>query len=365
MSQEKKTVPDSENRITEKKIADKKTSQKRNRVTIRQVAERAGVTIGTVSHVINGTATISQETSERVREAITELHYVPNLTARSLRSKKSKVVGLLIPNLNNSFFSRISSTFIDLAFENGYIVQILGYEYSLEKELQAIGNLASDSVDIVVILNGFGDEKGIKQLLDARKKVILADRTSDIPGVNCVCFDNRSGVTAAVKLLKTNGYQRIGFLSEPLALTNVQERFAAYQAALEEFGYTFSQEDVFICESFRLNAMTNGYNYVKEILQSYKKSELPDAFIATSDLLAIGAIRAFRECGYSVPGDVGMVSFDNLDIASFVDPGLTTIEQNQTLMGKELFRMVKAISENEAVSDKVVLPQNLIIRGSC
>lgn len=344
---------------------DGKITQKRNRITIRHVAERAGVTIGTVSHVINGTATISPETSERVRAAIDELHYVPNLTARSLRSRKSKVVGFLIPNLNNTFYSRISSTFIDLAFENGYIVQILGYEYSLEKELQAINSLASDSVDIVIILNGYGDEKGIRQLLDARKQVILADRTSEIPGVNCVCFDNKMGVAEAVKLLKSRGYQRIGFLSEPLALTNVQERFTAFKQALSENGYAFQEEQVFICESFQLNAMVNGYHYVKDILQTGAMKELPDAFIATSDLLAIGAIKAFRECGYSVPGDVGIVSYDNLDIASFVDPGLTTIEQNQTMMGKELFRMVKAISEKETLQEQVILPQKLIIRESC
>jgi len=338
---------------------------KKNRITIRQVAERAGVTIGTVSHVINGTAPISPETTARVREAIEELNYVPNITAKSLRSKSSKLVGFLIPNLNNSFYSRISSTFIDLAFENGFIVQILGYEYSLEKELQAINSLASNCVDIVIILNGCGDEEGIKRLLDARKSVILADRVSDVKGVNCVYFDNQKAIFEAIGLLKKKGYRRIGFLSEPLALTNVQERFEAYRTAVEAWGYAFREEDVFICENFQLDAMVNGYRYVKDILQKPEGRQLPDAFIATSDLLAIGAIKAFRECGLKVPGDVGIISYDNLDIASFVDPGLTTIEQNQVLMGTELFRLVKAINEKEAVQEHIVLPQKLIVRESC
>lgn len=346
-------------------INNKKESTKRNRITIRQVAERAGVTIGTVSHVINGTASISPETTARVKEAIEELNYVPNITAKSLRSKKSKQVGLLIPNLNNGFYSRIASTFIDLAFENGFTVQILGYEYSLEKELQAISSLANNSVDIVIILNGYGDEAGIRSLLEAGKKVILADRISDINGVHCVCFDNRDAILEAVKLLKSSGYQRIGFLSEPLALTNVQERFEAYRDAILAHGYKFSQEDVFICQNFQLDAMVNGYRYVKDILQVSKKAELPDAFIATSDMLAIGAIRAFRECGVQLPGDVGLISYDNLDIASFVDPGLTTIEQSQVLLGTELFRLVKAISEGEQVQKTRILPQKLIVRGSC
>lgn len=342
----------------------KKTNRK-NRITIMQVAERAQVTIGTVSHVINGTAPISAETQARVREAIRELNYVPNTTAQTLRSKKSKLVGFLIPNLNNSFYSRISSAFIDLAFENGFIVQILGYEYSPEKEMQAINSLVSNSVDIVVILNGCGDEDGIRRLLDARKKVILADRISEIPGVKCICFDNSRTIFDAIALLRKKGYRKVGFLSEPLDLTNVRDRFEAYREALAVSGYEFSEENVFICEGFQLNALQNGYRYVKEILDSRSIGELPDAFIATSDLLAIGAIKAFRECGFSVPGDVGLISYDNLDISSFVAPPLTTIEQNQKMLGEQLFETVRALSENKEVEDKIVLPQKLIVRESC
>lgn len=330
-----------------------------------QVAERAQVTIGTVSHVINGTATISAETQARVREAIRELNYVPNTTAQTLRSKKSKLVGFLIPNLNNSFYSRISSAFIDLAFENGFIVQILGYEYSPEKEMQAINSLVSNSVDIVVILNGCGDEDGIRRLLDARKKVILADRISEIPGVKCIFFDNSRTIFDAIALLRKKGYRKVGFLSEPLALTNVRDRYDAYREALSVSGYEFSEENVFICEGFQLNALQNGYRYVKEILETCRTEDLPDAFIATSDLLAVGAIKAFREYGFSVPGDVGIISYDNLDISSFVEPPLTTIEQNQKMMGEQLFETVKALSENREVEDRIVLPQKLIVRESC
>ncbi len=341
------------------------SENKSKRVTIKQVAEEAGVTIGTVSHVINGTAPISAETTARVREAIELLQYVPNMTAKSLRSKRSKVVGILVPNLNNNFYSKILSTFINLAFENGYIVQIFGYEYSVEKELQAINSLASNSVDIVIIMNGHDDEEGIQHLLDVRKKVILADRYSDIKGVKCLFYDNQKGVFEAVGLLREKGYQNIGLLSEPGALTNVHERFVAYKDALQAFGLPYREEHVHICDGFRLDALVNGYQYVKNMLEHKGEKEIPDAFLATSDLLAIGAIKAFDQLGYKIPGDVGIISFDNLDIASFVKPGLTTIEQNQTVMGKELFRVVKAVSEEEAIEDKIVLSQKLIIRESC
>ncbi len=339
--------------------------KKNNRVTITQVAERACVTIGTVSHVINGTASISAEVTARVQKAIRDLNYIPNMTAKSLRSKKSKQVGFLVPNLNNSFYPRILSTFINLAFDNEYIVQIFGYEYSLEKELQAINILSGNSVDIVIILNGFGDEAGIQQLLDMHKKVILADRFSDIKGANCIYFDNSQVMLEAISLLKSKGYRKIGFISEPLLFTNVRERFAAFQEALPAYGYTFTEENVFICDGFRLDALENGYRYMKNVLDERDKTNLPDAFVATSDLLAIGIMRALRERGYQVPEDIGIISFDNIEISSYVNPRLTTIEQNQTEMGTELFHLVQDINDNKKVDDKIILPQRLVVRDSC
>ena len=135
------------------------------RVTITQVAERAGVTIGTVSHVINGTASISKETTKRVYDAIKELNYTPNVLAKSLRSKKNYTIGLMIPNLNNSFHSKIASVFVDRAYELGYSVQIHGYEYSLDRERRELARLEGNNIGVVIIFNGHGDEKEIKSFI--------------------------------------------------------------------------------------------------------------------------------------------------------------------------------------------------------
>jgi len=342
-----------------------KKREKSKRVTITQVAEAAGVTIATVSHVINGTAPISAETIARVNEVIEELHYVPNMTAKSLRSKRSKSIGVLIPDLNNNFYYRILSVFSGLAFEHGFIVQIFGYEDSVEKELQAIYNLASNSVDTVVILNGHGDEKGIRHLLDLHKNVILADRNSDIPGVKCLYFDNSKAIFDGIKLLKDKGYRNIGFLAENPEFGNVKERLAAYKEALQANELTYKEENVFMYSQPSVGAMLNGYHAVKNIVGKRTREEMPDGLIAMSDLLAIGAMKAFDELGYGIPDDIGIISYDNLNISSFVRPGLTTIEQSQTAMGEALFRVVKAVYEGDAVEEKVVLPQTLIVRESC
>lgn len=342
-----------------------KKREKSKRVTITQVAEAAGVTIATVSHVINGTAPISVETTARVNEVIERLHYVPNMTAKSLRSKRSKSIGVLIPDLNNNFYYRILSVFSSLAFEHGFIVQIFGYEDSAEKELEAIYNMASSSLDTVIILNGREDEKGIRHLLDLRKNVILADRNSDIPGVTCLYYDNSKAIFNGVKLLKEKGCANIGFLAENPEFSNIKERLSAYKKALQLYNLSYEEAMIYSYSKPFAGAMLNGYHAVLENMVSVSKENMPDGLIVMSDLLAIGAMKALDELGYRIPDDIKIISYDNLNISSFVRPALTTIEQSQTVMGEELFRVVQAAYEGRPVESKIVIPQTLIVRESC
>lgn len=339
--------------------------RKRKRVTISQVAEKAGVTIGTVSHVINGTAPISKETTERVHFAIKELDYTPNVMAKSLRSKKNYTIGLMIPNLNNSFHSKVASVFLDKAYEEGFGVQIHGYEYSLEREHRELSRLEGNNIGTVIIFNGYGDEKEIESFLKKGITVILADRSTMIKGVPYIEYDNKKVMLDIISMLKQKGYQRIGFISEPLYLTNLQDRYQGYKNGLEANGYHFNESYVYVREELCLNNLKTGYQYMKELLTTYKKENLPDAWIASSDLLAIGIMRAMKECGFSVPGDFGVVGFDNTEISGYVNPRLTTVSQSQQLLGEELMKMVKKISDGEKQVENVCLAQSLVIRESC
>lgn len=343
-------------------MKNEKTGKK---VTITQVAERAGVTIGTVSHVINGTASISKETTKRVYDAINELNYIPNVLAKSLRSKKNYTIGLMIPNLNNSFHSKIASVFVDRAYELGYSVQIHGYEYSLERERRELARLEGNNIGVVIIFNGHGDEKEIKAFIKKGIPVILADRSTDIPEVPYIEYDNKKIMLDIVQMLKEKGYQRIGFFSEPIHLTNLKDRYQGYQEALIKHGYSFCKENVFIKEDLCLDNLKNGYLYMKEILKTYRKEELPDVWIASSDLLAIGIMRAIEEMGYKVPRDFGVVGFDNIEISGYVNPRLTTVSQNQVLLGEKLMEMVNKINNGDRNVENISLDQTLIVRESC
>lgn len=337
----------------------------KKRATVKDVAERAGVTIGTVSHVINGTAPISEQTVDRVRQAIKELDYVPNSAARSIRKKEKNLVGMLIPKITNSFYSLIASTFIDEADRENITVSLVGYEYSLEKEKRGLYSLMQNNVDTIVIAGGSaGDEEYIRTLLDRGLHVILADRRSTFPHVSSVEYDNRKVLSQAVGYLKEKQYGTIGFLGESLVLNNLHERLGGYREALREHGYTYGDRYVFISDAFCQDHVQNGYLFTREILSSHGREELPDAFIITSDLIAIGAMKAMREAGYQVPGDFGVIGFDDLEISPYMQPALTTVKQDRVLLGKELWRLVKAGRAGEP-AEHVRLSQELIIRDSC
>lgn len=340
----------------------KKDSKKRT--TIKDVAARAGVTIGTVSHVINETATISDQTAERVREAIKELDYVPNNAARNMRVKDKKVIGLLIPKLSNNFYSGIISSFMERANRDNYIVLIVSYEYSLQKEKEAINTLIKNNVGVVIVFNGCGDEKYIRSMIDKDVGIIFADRRTDMEDVSYVQFENKKVMSDAVGYLKEKGYKKIGYISEPLSIINIKDRYDGYVEALSEHGFEFTEENVYISESFVKGHMKNGYLYTKQLLEKKERVDLPDAFIASSDSLAIGVIKAIREKGYKIPGDFGVVGCDNIDFGIYMEPSLTTIDQDRNKMEEGMWELIEN-HESGMKPKHITLDQKLIIRESC
>lgn len=331
---------------------------------MKDVAEKAGVTIGTVSNVINHTAGVSEKTGEKVRDAIKALDYVPNSIARNMRLKKNHLVGLLIPNLTNNFHSRMASSFVDCADREGYTVLILGYEYSLEREKKALKTLYENNVGTVVIANGSKDEKAIQKYLNQGIRFVLADRRTELRGVSYVQFDNVKIMHQIIGMLHKKGYRRIGFVSEPLTLTNLQDRYTGYSEAMAHYGYELKEEDVFISERLCLNNIENGYLYMDALLQEKEKVKLPEVFIISSDLQAIGAEKAILDHGYRIPEDFGVVGCDNLKISQYVSPRLTTINQDRVLLGEQLWKLVKGKNENLDM-ENITLQQSLVVRESC
>lgn len=345
-------------------MAEKKVKVKKP--TMVDVAAKAGVTIGTVSHVINKTAPISDETTERVLAAIKELGYKPNSIARALRTKKSYVIGFLLPDVTNDFYSPVLSSFIDSAHQDGYTVLVVSYQYSSKREEIEMERLADKNVDGILLFNGCDDLTLLRRMRAEDMPIVIADRRVDEIDLPTVEFDNVETVSKVIGMMCKRGYRRIGFLSESTRLRNLNDRYEGYKKGLMENGLSVNPEFIYISEHMEMNNLEKGYSYIKRILENTEKENLPDSIFATTDLLAIGAVRAFKEAGFRIPEEIGVVGFDNISFTDFIEPKLTTVEQDKKLMGRIAWDIMKntLAGENEKIQH-VILPQKIIIRESC
>ena len=337
----------------------------KKRATITQVAKRAGVSVGTVSNYLNGTASVSRDRTMRIQQAIDELDYIPDTLASSLRRKDSTALHVLTPHLDSAFYTNTISTLMHCAYEAGYTVHISGYEYSAEREKQQLRALESSKPGTsVIIFNGFDDLAEIKRLARKQIHVILADRR-EIPGyTSSVVFDNRRAPFEIVCLLKNRNYKRIGLFTEPTKLQNIRERVEGFLEAMKYFGYPDPEKNIYSRPDLSLDKLKNSYLYMMEILESSKREELPDAWLATSDYLAFGMMRAINEKGYSIPEDFAIVGYDNIEISGYVNPRLTTVEQDQKLFGRTLWSVITEYNKTGKYQS-IELPQKIKMRGSC
>ena len=333
--------------------------------TISDVAGLAGVTIGTVSHVINGTATISEETTAKVEHAIKKLGYKPNLFARNLRRNQSKMIGLLVPDLIE-FYSSIARNFIDHAYDNGYSVMLSSFQYSIEREKREFDVFVKNMVDAIVLFGGMKDEELLTSVMKSGMPIILCDRRVEFNSFSTIEFDNEATMRKVVRMLKEKGYTSLGYVSEPLELTNVTDRYSGFKIGAFEQGLEVLPENVFFSDSLKLDKLKNSYIFMKKLLEQRPAESLPKVFVTTSDMIAVGMIEAMNESGYRVPEDFGVVGFDNISISAHISPALTTVKQDGWMMAKSAWEAV-----SDTLTKKVEKPicmklnSEIIVRESC
>ena len=334
--------------------------------TINDVARLAGVTIGTVSHVINGTATISEETTIKVEKAIKDLSYKPNSFAQSLRRQQSKMVGVLILDLMAEFYCSISRSFMDCAYEDGYSVMLSSFQGSFDREKREFDMLLKHQMDAIVLCGGRNDEQLLNSVSNSGIPIVLCDRRIDNSTFSAIEFDNETAMRQVVKYVKECGYTKIGYISEPMDMSNLKDRFSGFQKGVFEQGLEALEENIFFCDSLKMDKIENSAIFMNELLAQRSRELLPDVFITTSDMIAIGLIVALNKAGYRTPEDFGIVGFDNISLSPHISTPLTTVSQDRKLMAEALWRTVKDMiygTVEEAVNVKI--PCEMVIRESC
>ncbi|MBI3991005.1 MAG: LacI family DNA-binding transcriptional regulator [Candidatus Omnitrophica bacterium] len=333
-------------------------------VTLKEVAQKAKVSVSTASKVLSQSKTaipISRETKEKVITAAKELKYHPNLFARSLRTGKTYTVGFIVADIEDPFFAPIISGVEHSLGSAGYHFLLSNAKDTSGEESFYLEYYRRKRVD-GILLAGVTKAPVSDSILKAYQKetsIVLISRKTGNDNIPSVIVDNVEGGYKATKHLLKLGHRKILFLSGPPEKPDCQARLEGYKKALKEAGLPFRKEMLKIAN----HTPDKGYNVMKDILNQRK--DITAAF-AYNDYIAFGAIRAIKEMGMNIPKDFSIVGFDDILMASYVDPPLTTIRQPLKDMGKKAAELLlqRILSSKKSVFNDVVLNPDLIIRNS-
>lgn len=304
--------------------------------TIKDVAKRAGVSVGTVSNVLSGSANVAAERRARVYAAIESLDYHPNYIARSLKARSTKTLGLIISDITNPFFPQVVRGAEDSAFQHGYLLITFNTDDQAEREKQILSLLRSRRVDgvlLVVAPSADGDVSHIRKTEESGIPIVCLDRIPPGVALDSVSVDNVAAAQLCVRHLISRGYRRIGIIAGGLILQTARDRLDGYKAALREAGIEIDPE-LILEGNFR---QTTGYRLGKSLLLRHNP---PTALFVSNGMMAAGVVQALEEAGFRCPGDMAMVCFDDLPFSDVFKPHLTSLAQPAYQMGYEAAQLL-------------------------
>ncbi len=327
--------------------------------TIKQVAERAQVSMSTVSHVLNGTHYVSPELTERVLQAVKELDYQLNPVARSLAGGRSGMIGLLLPDLLSSYFGEILRGVDRTLAEAGYEIMLYTTHHKKNRESEFVNALVRGLSEGVLLVLPNDPGAYLALLYKKRFPYVVIDHQGFDDFSPTVVATNWQGAFEATQYLIALGHRRIGFITGASHTSSAFERQNGYRAALEEAGIAFDPELIGQGTFMRPEA----YQATETLLAL---PDPPTAIFAANDVSAFGVIDAVRNRGLRIPDDISVIGFDDIPEASTVRPALTTVRQPLTKMGSIAAEMLLKYIENpDLPTQRVTLQTELIIRESC
>ena len=325
--------------------------------TIKDVAQKAGVSTATVSRVINDPTAVSPETQKKVKQTIKQLNYQPNMLGRNLRRCATRMIMILLQNISNPFYSRVVRGIEKKALKNNYYTMICNNNSDPQQEKSYLQLLKSKLIDGVILLEPEIDKKDLQEIGSSFPVVQCCEYLEgvDIPHIS---IDNTAAARTAVNHLLDCGHTKIAMISGCGDLLSEKHREKGYREALENAGIKFRPEYV----KYGSYGFQGGKLKAREILAL---PDRPSAIFAISDIMAIGAIGAITEAGLQVPDDVAVIGFDNTSISRMYRPPITTIEQPRFEMGSEAMTALLTRIENKKKNiDNKILEHKLIIRES-
>jgi len=329
-------------------------------VDIRDVARRAKVSTATVSRTVNQVATVDAQLAKRVWKAIEELGYYPNRQARALVSGRSRVFGLIVSEITNPFFPEIVQTFETLAVEQHYEILLTSTIHDPKRMELAVRRMIEGRVDGVAILT-FGMEEDLLEHLRFRNlPLVFVDIGPKAPRVSNIRVDYADGIRQAVQHLAALRHERIGFIAGPLRLRSAMARKDAFQASMKEIGLPVKPD--FLVEGD--HRLEGGKRALKKLAEL---RERPTAVLCSNDMTAIGVMREAFELNIKVPQDLSVIGFDDIRMAEFLTPPLTTVQMSQSELARLAFEaLLKEVKRETPIPEgsEYVLKTHLVLRNS-
>jgi LacI family transcriptional regulator len=330
--------------------------------SLKDVARYTGLSISTISRALSNKSYVKEHTREKVLEAVRLLNYSPNIMARSLKNGRSNTIALFIPSIQNLIYPDLTRGVEDTARKNGYTVILCNTDESMEVEKSYINTLRPRLIDGFIIASMMPHSSHIAQLRKENFPLVLTLRAYD-DSIDAVVIDNGQAARNAVKYLIGQGHRKIAIALGNMELNVYSERFKGYRIALEEEGIAFDEKFV-IRER---NTISSLYHITRTML---KKGIIPDSVFATTDAQAITIMRAIYDSGYKIPADISVLGFDNVEIASLVEPPLTTVSQPLYEIGvmaaQKLIYQIQYKEEHGVLDSPMidVVETNLLVRKS-
>jgi DNA-binding LacI/PurR family transcriptional regulator len=339
----------------------KKTSNRlRATINIRDVARRASVSIATVSRAVNGITTVDPELARRVWKAVEEVGYVPNPQARALVSGRSRILGLIVSEITNPFFPELVQEFEDLAVAQGYEVMIGSTNYDPDRTESLIRRMLQRNVDGMAVMTFGIEEDLVKRLVGREFPLVFVDAGPRLPNIRVLKVDYAQGIREAVQHLAALGHRAIAFISGPLLLRSVAARRDAFLKSMAELGLRAPAG--YIVEGD--HTMEGGMAAIERLVAH---AQLPTAVVCSNDMTAIGVLHGLYRTTYKVPNDISVVGFDDIHLAQFMLPPLTTVQMSCKLLATAAVQALRAGIEHDhpnAVQKEWPIPTHLVVRQS-
>jgi DNA-binding LacI/PurR family transcriptional regulator len=327
---------------------------------MKEIARIAGVSLGTVSHVLNGSAGVREPLRKRVMDAVDALGYQPSQLARGLRRDKTNMIGMIIPDVTNPFFPAVVRGAEDVAFESGYRLVLCNTDNDHAKEIVHLNELRTYLPSgLIVIPSNFSDlTVQAESYRRSGTAVVCVDRLPRDWNGDTVTADNEHGSYEATSYVLRQGHKRVAIITGPRHLTNAQQRLKGFKRALHEnklhVGPEYVQETTF--------DQHGGHAKTVLLLRMIPR---PTVIFAGNDMIAFGALLAFREAGLRCPEDISLIGFDNLDLAEMTSPPLSSVSQPGYQMGSTAARiLVDRVRGDNGPAKHVIIETALKIRDS-